>query len=43
MHGIRLLMSKNYIDNLSEEVTKGMVEKAEQGMWPSYAPLGAPH
>jgi DNA invertase Pin-like site-specific DNA recombinase len=40
MHGIRVLMAKNYIDNLSEEVTKGMVEKAEQGMWPSYAPLG---
>ncbi len=33
-------MAKKYIDNLSEEVTKGMVEKAEQGMWPSYAPLG---
>jgi site-specific DNA recombinase len=40
MHGIRVLMAKNYIDNLSEEVTKGMVEKAEQGMWPSFAPLG---
>lgn len=40
MHGIRVLMAKDYIDNLSEEVTKGMVEKPEQGMWPSYAPLG---
>ena len=24
MHGIRVLMAKNYIDNLSEEVRKGM-------------------
>jgi site-specific DNA recombinase len=40
MHGIRVLMAKNYIDNLSEETRKGMLEKARQGMWPSYAPLG---
>lgn len=40
MHGIRVLMAKNYIDNLSEETRKGMNEKAEQGIWPSYAPLG---
>jgi site-specific DNA recombinase len=40
MHGIRVLMAKNYIDNLSEETRKGMTEKAEQGIWPSYAPLG---
>ena len=40
MHGIKVLMAKNYIDNLSEETRKGMVEKAEQGLWPSYAPLG---
>jgi site-specific DNA recombinase len=40
MHGIRVLMVKNYIDNLSEEVKKGMVEKAAQGIWPSKAPLG---
>jgi site-specific DNA recombinase len=33
-------MAKNYIDNLSEETRKGMLEKAEQGIWPSYAPLG---
>lgn len=31
MHGIRVLMAKNYIDNLSEKVRKGMREKAEQG------------
>lgn len=40
MHGIRVLMAKNYIDNLSEEATKGMREKASQGIWPSAAPLG---
>jgi len=40
MHGIKVLMAKNYIDNLSEETRKGMLEKAEQGIWPSVAPLG---
>ena len=40
MHGIKVLMAKNYIDNLAEEVSKGLREKAEQGMWPSYSPLG---
>ena len=40
MHGIKVLMAKNYVDNLSEEVQKGMREKAEQGHWPSVAPIG---
>ncbi|MHB1191279.1 MAG: recombinase family protein [Armatimonadota bacterium] len=40
MHGIKVLMAKNYIDNLSEETRKGMTEKAEQGIWPSCAPVG---
>lgn len=40
MHGIKVLMAKNYIDNLSEETRKGMLEKAEQGIWPTVAPLG---
>ncbi len=40
IHGIKLLMAKNYIDNLSEESRKGMLEKAEQGDYPSRAPLG---
>src|SRR5260370_3455371 len=39
MHGIKVLMAKNYIDNLSEEARKGMQEKAEQGFWPTIAPL----
>lgn len=40
MHGIKVLMAKNYIDNLSEETRKGMQEKAEEGIWPSRCPLG---
>lgn len=40
MHGIKVLMAKNYIDNLSEEASKGMREKAAQGVWPSAAPIG---
>src|SRR4030095_11488232 len=40
MHGIKVLMAKNYIDNLSEEIKKGMLEKAEQSIYPSCAPLG---
>ncbi len=39
-HGIKVLMAKNYIDNLSEEARKGQQEKAEQGIWPTKAPLG---
>src|ERR1700682_5106438 len=40
MHGIKVLMAKNYIDNLSEETQKGMREKAEQGFYPSWGPIG---
>ena len=40
MHGIKVLMAKNYIDNLSEETRKGMLEKARSGLWPSFAPIG---
>jgi len=38
--GIKALMAKNYSDNLSEETKKGMLEKAEQGTYPSSAPYG---
>lgn len=38
--GIKALMSKHYSDNLSEEVRKGMTEKAAQGLYPSFAPYG---
>lgn len=40
MHGIRVLMAKNYVDNLSEEIRKGLEEKAAQGIYPTHAPLG---
>ena len=40
MHGIKVLMAKNYVDNLSEEVKKGLREKAEQGHWPTVAHVG---
>ncbi len=40
MHGIKGLMAKNYIDNLCEETKKGMLEKAEQSIYPSCAPIG---
>jgi len=40
MHGIKVLMARNYSQNLSEETRKGMTEKARAGIWPSYAPVG---
>ncbi len=40
MHGIKVLMAKNYVDNLSEEVIKGQDEKALEGIYPSKAPVG---
>jgi site-specific DNA recombinase len=33
-------MARNYIENLKEEVKKGMREKAEQGIYPSRPPIG---
>lgn len=40
IHGIKVLMAKNYIDNLSEEVKKGMLQKACQGEFPGKPPYG---
>lgn len=40
VHDIKLVVAKNYIDNLSEEAKKGMLEKAKQGVYPSMAPIG---
>lgn len=40
MHGIRVMVAKNYVDVLSEEARKGMLEKARQGIWPARAPYG---
>ena len=39
-HGIRVLMAKNYIDNLREETLKGMNQKAIKGGWSHRAPRG---
>ncbi len=38
--GMRVLMAEHYVENLSEEVKKGMHEKAAEGGWPTWAPLG---
>lgn len=40
IHGIKVLMAKNYIDNLSEEVKKGHAEKVARGEYPHLAPVG---
>lgn len=40
VHGIQVVIARNYIENLREEVRKGMREKAEQGIYPSRPPLG---
>jgi site-specific DNA recombinase len=38
--GIRVVMAKNYIDNLREEAMKGWSEKLAQGWMPSPPPIG---
>jgi len=40
LHGLKVVIAKNFIDNLSEETRKGLLEKAEQGIYPCYAPIG---
>lgn len=40
IHGIKVLMAKNYIDNLREEIIKGLNEKAAEGHYPGSAPIG---
>src|ERR1700693_1157001 len=40
IHGIHVVLARNYIENLKEEVKKGMREKAEQGIYPGRPPLG---
>jgi site-specific DNA recombinase len=40
MHGIQLVLARNYVENLREEVRKGMREKAEQGIYPARPPVG---
>jgi site-specific DNA recombinase len=40
MHNIKVAIARNYVDNLSEEVKKGLREKAEQGHFPGVAHVG---
>ena len=40
IHGIKVLMAKNYIDNLSEEVKKGLRQKAKEGYVTGKPPYG---
>ena len=40
MHLIKVGMAKAYVENLGEEIKKGMHEKAAQGIWPCKAPVG---
>src|SRR5579871_1596378 len=40
MHDIHVAVAKHYVENLKEEVKKGMREKAEQGIYPGHAPFG---
>ena len=40
MHDIHVAVAKHYVENLKEEVKKGMREKAEQGFYPGRAPFG---
>lgn len=40
VHGINVLMARNYSLNLGEETLKGMTEKARAGIYPSCAPVG---
>jgi site-specific DNA recombinase len=37
---MQLVLARNYIENLREEVKKGMREKSEQGIYPGRAPFG---
>jgi site-specific DNA recombinase len=40
MHDIHVAVAKHYVENLKEEVKKGMREKAEQGIFPGRASIG---
>jgi site-specific DNA recombinase len=40
VHGIKVLMARNYSLNLGEETRKGMLEKARSGIYPSCAGVG---
>ena len=39
-HDVHVAIAKYYVENLREEVKKGMREKAEEGIYPGRAPFG---
>jgi hypothetical protein len=43
IHDIRIDLARLYSANLSEEVKKGLLEKARQGYYPGHAPYGYRH
>jgi DNA invertase Pin-like site-specific DNA recombinase len=43
VHGIQVVIARNYIENLREEVKKGLREKAAQCFYPGRAPFGYCH
>ena len=40
VHGFKVLIAKNYLDNLREEVNKGREAKIKEGGYPHKAPVG---
>lgn len=40
LQALKVALAKSFLDNLSEDVHKGMLEKAEEGVYPSHAPVG---
>ncbi|HYK03841.1 MAG TPA: recombinase family protein [Thermoanaerobaculia bacterium] len=39
-HEIGLVIARNFLRNLRQEIIKGMTAKAQAGLWPSVAPAG---
>lgn len=40
VHGLKVLLAKNFIDNLREETKKGRLKKVQEGYFISYPPYG---
>ena len=40
VHGLKVLLAKNFIDNLREETQKGRLKKVKEGYFISYPPYG---
>jgi len=40
VHGLKILLAKNFIDNLREETQKGRLKKVQEGYFISYPPYG---